>query len=296
MKSKFFIYVALGADIIIAVTKFIAAGVTGSSAMVSEGIHSIIDSINQVLLLVGVRSSQKKPDEKRPFGYGKELYFWSFIVSLLIFTVGGCFSFYEGIRRLQNKTLEGDQAWNYGVLAVAFVVTMISAIVSLRKFNKQRGDQDFWPAIRESKDPSVFTVLLGEFGDLAGLVIAFAGVFLGQLLHNPFYDAAASMIIGAILVGISIILVLESKSLLMGESVGRKTMRSIVSLTEKDPAVQKVKKHFSMYMAPEEVVLQLITVFKKNLTTEQIIEAIHRIEGSIRQQFPRVKQIFIEPA
>jgi cation diffusion facilitator family transporter len=295
LKSKLFIYVALAADVGIAITKFIAAAFTGSSAMISEGIHSIIDSINEILLLIGIKSSQKKPDEKRPFGYGKELYFWSFIVSLLIFTVGGCVSFYEGLYRFKNKSGGTDQTWNYVVLGIAFLFTAISAMIAMRKFNRQRGEQGFWEAIRESKDPSVFTVLLGELGDLAGLLIAFAGVLLGQLFHNSWYDGMASIFIGVILIVISGILVLESKSLLMGESISKKNIQKIISLTESDPSVQKVKRHFSMYMAPEEIILQLITVFKQNLTTQQITEAIQRITKAIQEKFPWIKQIFIEP-
>ncbi len=296
MKSRGFIYAALASDLAIAVTKFIAAAITGSSAMVSEGIHSIVDSVNQVLLLVGIKKSKKKADEERPFGYGKELYFWSFIVSLLIFSVGGCISFYEGILHFKKPAADTDQTWNYIVLAVAFLFTAVSAIITLRKFNKQRGDLGFFGAITESKDPSVFIVLLGDIGDLLGLVVAFLGVYLGHLLHNRYYDGIASMIIGVFLIAISLLLVRESRSLLMGETASKKTLRKIISLTEADPSIVKVKRHFSMYMAPEEVVLQLIAVFKKDLTTQQITEAIHRISKTIQEKFPRIRQIFIEPA
>ena len=168
MKSRLFIYVALAADLAIAITKFFGAALTGSSAMISEGIHSIIDSGNQVLLLIGIKSSKKKADEKRPFGYGKELYFWSFIVSLVIFSLGGCVSFYEGILRLKNPVVEENQTWNYIVLGVAFVFTSVTAGITLKKFNAQRSDLGFWQAIKESKDPSVFIVLLGDLGDLLG--------------------------------------------------------------------------------------------------------------------------------
>jgi cation diffusion facilitator family transporter len=295
LKSKLFIYVALAADIAIGATKFIAAAFTGSSAMISEGIHSVIDSVNQILLLIGIKNSHRRADEKRPFGYGKELYFWSFIVSLLIFTLGGCVSFYEGIQRFRKTSTEESQSWNYAVLAISFVFTAVSAGITLKKFNKQRGEQRFWEAISESKDPSLFTVLLGDLGDLVGLVIAFAGVFLGQILHNSLYDAIASMVIGVVLVAISVVLVIESKSLLMGETISRRTIRRIINLTESDPSVKKVKKHFSMYMAPEEVVLQLVASFKRNLTTHQITGSIQNITKTIQKVFPKIKQIFIEP-
>jgi cation diffusion facilitator family transporter len=295
VRSRSFIYVALAADLGIAITKFIAAAFTGSSAMVSEGIHSIIDTVNQLLLLWGIKRSKKKPDEKRPFGYGKELYFWSFIVSLLLFSVGGCISFYEGILRIKAPGRDQDQTWNYIVLAVSFVFTVITVLITFKKFNKQRGDLGFFEAIKQSKDPSVFIVLLGDIGDLIGLFIAFVGVLLGHLLHNPYYDGIASMVIGVFLIGISVLLVRESRSLLMGETIHKKTLQEIIALTEADPSIVKVKRHFSMYMSPEEVILQLIAVFKKDLTTQQITDAIKRIIKNIQDKHPRIKQIFIEP-
>lgn len=295
MESKAFIYVALLADLGIAVTKFIAAAFTGSSAMISEGVHSIIDSVNQVLLLFGIKRSSRKADQRRPFGYGREVYFWSFIVSLLMFSIGGCIAFYEGIMRIKRPARNENQTWNYVVLAIAFVFTAISLITTLKKFNKQRGELPFWQAIKDSKDSSLFTVLLADIGDVAGLVIAFLGVFLGHLLHNPYYDGIASMVIGVFLIIISLLLVRESRSLLMGETPSRQTLRKIVALAESDPSIVKVKKHFSIYLAPEEIVLQLLAVFKKDLTTPEITEAIRRISRNIRKNFPRFKQIFIEP-
>lgn len=293
--SKGFIYVALLADLIIAVTKFVAAAFTASSAMLSEGIHSVIDCANQILLLFGIHKSKKKADLKRPFGYGRELYFWSFIVSLLMFSIGGCISFYEGILRLRRPEVSEDQRWNYIVLGVAFVFTIISLVASWRKFNRERGQIPFWEAIEESKDPSLFTVLLGEIGDAAGLIIAFVGVLLGHIFLNPYYDGIASMVIGVVLIFISLVLVRESRSLLMGETPNLKTLRKIITIAEADPSIVKVKKHYSVYLAPEEVVLQLIATFRQDLTTEEITDAIKRVSTTIRKRFPRFKQIFIEP-
>ncbi len=295
MKSKLFLYVSLVVDTLTAVSKFIAAAVTGSSSMLAEGIHSVIDAISQLLLLWGIKTSKKLPDETRPFGYGKELYFWSFIVSLIIFIIGGCISFYEGLLRLNKPEFNANQNWNYIILAIAFVFTMISMITALKAFNKQRGDIPFFKAVTQSKDPSTFIVLLGDVGDLLGLIIAFLGVYLRHLFNNPYYDGIASMCIGIIMIVISLLLVRESKSLLMGETTSRKTLRKIVALTQADVAVVKVKKHFSMYMAPEEILMQLNTVFKDDLTTGQITDAIERITKTIQGEFPRIKQIFIEP-
>jgi len=295
MRSKTFIYISLAVDLIIAVSKFMAAGFTGSSSMVSEGIHSIIDAVSQLLLIWGMKTSARKPDLSRPFGYGKELYFWSFIVSLMIFVLGGCLSVYQGVLRLEHPVLDNNQAWDYAVLAIAFVFTAISLHAATKEFNRQRGKVFFWKAIIQTRDPSTIIVLLGDVGDMLGLLVAFFGVFLGRLYHSPYYDAAASVLIGVILITISAVLVRESKSLLLGESTSRKTLRKVIMLAQADEAVVKVKKHFSTYMSPEEVLLQLNTVFKDDLTTRQITDAIERITSAIQKDFPRFKQIFIEP-
>lgn len=295
MKSKTFLYISLAVDLLIAVSKFVAAAFTGSSSMISEGIHSVIDAISQLLLIWGIKNSRRKADISRPFGYGKELYFWSFIVSLMIFVLGGCLSVYQGILRVEHPVLEGNEAWDYSVLAIAFVFTAISLYSALKEFNRQRGRVSFWKAVRQTKDPSTIIVLLGDVGDILGLVTAFTGVFLGHLFHNPYYDGGASIVIGVILIGISGVLVRESKSLLLGEATSRKTLRKVIALAQADEAVIKVKKHLSTYMGPEEVLLQLNTVFKDNLTTRQITDAIERITKSIQHDFPRIKQIFIEP-
>ena len=295
MKPKSFIYISLAVDISIAISKFVAAAFTGSSSMLSEGVHSVIDTISQLLLIWGLKTSKKHSDLNRPFGYGRELYFWSFVVSLVIFVLGGCISFYEGLMRLQSPETSVSLSWTYAVLALAFVFTGISLYSALKAFNKQRGDKPFLRAVTESKDPATLIVLLGDVGDIIGLVIAFLGVFLGRLFHNPYYDGIGSMIIGVVMIAISGLLVRESKSLLMGEPPARKTLTRIVSIAETDEAVVRVKKHFSMYLAPEEIILQLNTVFKENLTTVQITDAIERIIKAIQIEFPRFKQIFIEP-
>jgi cation diffusion facilitator family transporter len=295
MKSRLFIYIALLSDGAIAAIKFLAAAITGSAAMLSEAIHSVIDCISQILLLWGIKRSMRKPDQRRPFGYGRELYFWSFLVSLIIFTIGGCISFYEGIGRLMHPVVSRDGHWNYIVLGVGFVFTIISIIPSFKAFNKQRGEVSFWRAIIDSKDPTTLIVLLSDIGDLLGLVVAFLGIFLSKQFHNPAYDGIASIIISLILITISLLLVKESRSLLMGETPSKRTIHKIIAIAEADDAIIKVKRHFSMYLAPEEIIFQLIAVFKDNLTTAEITDAIERISEKIRQKFPRVKQIFIEP-
>ncbi len=264
--------------------------------MISEAVHSVIDAVSQILLIWGIRMSKKRPDLERPFGYGKEFYFWSFVVSLIIFLLGGCISLFEGYVKIRHPEFKGKPGWSYIVLAIAFVFTIISLAAASKVFNRQRGDVSFFKAITQSKDPSTFIVLLGDIGDLAGIIVAFLGIYFGRLYHNPYYDGIASVIIGLILIVISMVLVRESKSLLMGETTSRKTLRRIVAIAQADEAVIKVKKHFSMYMAPEEVLLQLIAVFKDNLTTIEITDSIERITKTIQKEFPRIRQIFIEPA
>ncbi|MHB8206211.1 cation diffusion facilitator family transporter [Mucilaginibacter sp.] len=295
MKSRLFLYVSLGVDLSIAISKFVAAAFTGSSSMVSEGIHSVIDAISQLMLIWGVKTSRRVADADRPFGYGKELYFWSFIVSLVIFILGGCISFYEGWLRFSKPEFDGSPIWNYIVLAISFAFNLVSMVTALKAFNIQRGRNTFWKALVSTKDPSTMIVLLGDFGDLIGLFIAFLGVFLGRLLHNPYYDGIASMLIGVVLIVISAFLVRESKSLLMGEPPGRRILKKVIAMVQADEAVVKVKKHFSTYMSPEDVLLQLNTVFKQGLTTKQITDAIERITKNIQTEFPRMKQVFIEP-
>lgn len=295
MKIRPFLYISLVVDVVIATSKFIAAGLTGSSSMLSEGVHSVIDAVSQLLLIWGVKISNKRPDALRPFGYGRELYFWSFIVSLIFFLMGGCISFYEGILRFRRPEISGDGTWNYLILALSLIFTSVSMVSALRAFNRQRGDKTFWKAVTQSKDPSTFIVLLGDVGDVISLVVAFLGVYLQHHFHNVYYDAGASVVIGIILGLISLVLVRESKSLLMGEPIGRKTMLAIIRLIEQDHSIIRVKKHYSTYMAPEEVVLQINAIFKDGLTTEDIADAIRRVAHAVQLQYPRIKQIFIEP-
>src|ERR1700743_280513 len=205
MKSKAFLYVSLAVDILIAISKFIAAAITGSSSMIAEGIHSVIDASSQLLLLWGIRTSNRQADESRPFGDGNDVAFWSVIVYLVIFILGGCISFHEGLMRLKRPEFNQDQNWNYIILAIAFIFTIISLVSALKAFNSQRGNTPFFEAVTRSKDPSTFIVLLGDVGDLIGLVIAFLGVFLGHYFNNPYYDGVASMAIGVVMIAISML-------------------------------------------------------------------------------------------
>ncbi len=292
--SKLPIYSALVANIIIAITKFIAAAITGSSAMISEGIHSVVDTANELLLLLGISKSKKPADKKRPFGYGRELYFWSFIVSILIFGVGGGIAFYEGITHLQHPHIIEDPMWSYIVLAASLIFNLVSFLIALKAFNKNRKD-NVWKTIRKSKDPSNIVILFEDAGDVLGVAVALAGVYFGYRYQNPYYDGIASVIIGIILTAISFLLARESRSLLMGESVDESTVDAVIKISESDEAIEKVFYPLTVYLSPEEIVLVLETVFKNDLTTKQINEAIERIQAEIQSQYPDIKKIFIEP-
>ncbi|GAB3919146.1 cation diffusion facilitator family transporter [Larkinella terrae] len=293
--SKTPLYTALAANLGIAATKFVAASVTGSSAMISEGIHSLVDTLNELLLLLGVSRSQRPPDEKRPFGYGREQYFWSYVVALLIFAIGGGVSFYEGVTHIQHPELIKDPFWNYIVLGVAFVLDGYSLITAWRAFNVQRGNQSFWAAIKDSKDSATFTVLFEDASDVLGLIIAFLGVILGHELNNPYFDGLASILIGLLLVSVSVVLARESKSLLMGEGVDHETSQQLMALTESDPAVLKALKIATIYLGPEEITLVQGVVFQADLTTDAINQAIVRIHQSIQQKFPAIKHAYMQP-
>ncbi|MCJ8209947.1 cation diffusion facilitator family transporter [Mucilaginibacter sp. RS28] len=293
--SKTPIYTALGANLAIAITKLVAAAFTGSSAMVSEGIHSLVDTSNEVLLLLGISRSQKPADEKRPFGYGRELYFWAFVVSLLFFAMGGGFSIYEGIEHLRNPEEVKNPIWNYAVLGFAFVFDGISFITAMKEFKRQRGKTPFWQAVRQSKDPSTFVVLFEDAADVIGIAIAFFGILLGQILHNPYIDGIASIMIGILLTLVAILLVRESRSLLMGETPSAEELQQVIAITEAHNAVNKVTSQKSTYLAPEEVIMILKVNFKITTSINELDEAIVSIRNDIQTKYPHYKQLFIEP-
>ena len=209
--------------------------------------------------------------------------------------MGGCLSVYEGILHFSTPYTGESAFWSYVVLGVSLLFTPVSAAASYKVFNAQRAANGFWEAVRTSKDPTVFIVLLSDLGDLVCLLIAFAGVFLGHLFHSANYDGFASVLIGLVLIGISLLLARESRSLLMGEPIQQRTMREVAAMAEADEAILNIKEQLSQYLGPEEIVLQMQAVFKPDLTTEQITDAISRAIARIQQRFPRLKQIFIEP-
>src|SRR5215470_2983681 len=292
-ESKVAIFAAIAANAAIAITKFIAAFFSGSSAMLSEAIHSLVDTGNGALLLLGLRQSRKPPDEDHPFGHGKELYFWPLIVAILVFSLGGGMSVYEGITHLVHPH-HGDPTWSYIVLGLAFAFESVSAFFAFKAFRTELKGASVFETIRRSKDPTTFTVVFEDSAALAGLIVAFLGILLGDLLDNPYLDGIASIIIGAILATVAVFLAYETKGLLIGEAVDPKTLASVRSIASDDDAVQKVRKSLTMHFGPHEVLLALDVEFKPQLSSKEVAAAINRVEASIRSRHPEIRHIFIE--
>jgi len=292
--SRIAIIGALASNLGIAVVKFIAAAYTGSSAMVSEGIHSLVDSANTMLLLFGLHRSNKAPSPEHPFGYGKELYFWTLVVATSLFAIGGGMSIYEGIEHMHHPEPLTDPTWNYIVLGIALVFSTISFVIAYREFQKSNTGKSVWKAVKDSKDPGTFAILFEDSADILGLFVAFLGVYFGHALENPYIDGAASIVIGLILAVTSFVLASETKGLLIGEAADPEILKQITALALKDEAVDYVKSPLTMHIGANSILLALGISFKNDLTAEQIAIAIDRIEVDIRTQFPDVKRIYIE--
>ncbi|MDB9311765.1 cation diffusion facilitator family transporter [Spirulina sp. CS-785/01] len=296
--SKLSIYAAMAANMAIGVAKFIGAAISGSSAMLSEGIHSVVDSTNEILLLYGLKTSQASPDEEHPLGYGQELYFWSLIVAVLIFALGGGVSIYEGVRSLQHPEPSHDFIVSYVVLGVAAIFEGVALFVSIREFNKSREETElgFWQAILRSKDPSSFIVIFEDAAALIGLGVAFVGVLLTEFLENSLYDGIASMIIGVLLTVVAIVLVAETKGLLVGESASPETRESIKQIVQGDEAVTKMESPITFHLGPKDILLVLNIEFNDALSSDEIEAAVRRIEKNIRAEHDDIQRIFIEAA
>jgi cation diffusion facilitator family transporter len=292
--SRKVIYAALAGNSLIAVTKFIAATITGSSAMLSEAIHSVVDTGNQLLLLHGLRRSIRPADKAHPFGYGKEVYFWTFIVAILVFAVGAGLSVFEGIARIRNPHPLADPQLNYIVLTIAMVFEGGSWWVAFTEFRKAKGKQGAFAALRNSKDPIMFTVLFEDSAAMLGLIVAFLGIALGDLLGMPILDGLAALVIGIILAVTAAFLAYESKGLLIGEAAEPRVIKAIESSLDGDPRILRINEILSMHLAPEDVLLNLSLDFADGLTSSQLQDAISEFEARIKTAHPAVKRVFIE--
>ncbi|HEV2539752.1 MAG TPA: cation diffusion facilitator family transporter [Frateuria sp.] len=289
------VYAALAGNLAIAVAKFVAAGFSGSSAMLSEGVHSLVDTANELLLLYGMHRAAKPPDAIHPFGHGRELYFWSFIVALLVFALGAGVSLFEGVGHLRRPDPMSDPLINYLVLGVSMLFEGGSWYVALREFRAVKGAMGYFEAFRKSKDPSTFTVLLEDSAALIGLLIAFAGVACAQALGMPRLDGAASIGIAVVLAVAAGLLARESKGLLIGEPAHPKLRESLLGIAAADPGVGHVNGVLTVQMGPHTVVAALSAEFEDRLTTPQIEECINRIEQAIKSRHAEVTSLFIKP-
>lgn len=289
---------AVLANIAIGVVKFIAAAISGSSAMISEGIHSIVDSGNGLLILFGMKRAERKPDLEHPFGYSQELYFWTLVVAVMIFALGGGVSMYEGIHRIMEITPEtklGDPTLNYVIIAISAVIEGVSLSVALREFNAARGNVKPLRFIHEAKDPSLFTVVLEDTAAEIGLALAFLGTLLGQLTGNPYFDGIASVLIGVLLACVSIILLREVKGLLIGEGLNGEELRRLARIVEANPNVRKCGRILSLYLGPHDLLVTIDVTFEDAVDRESIDHTIDSIERAIVAAFPQTTRIFIEP-
>jgi len=292
--TKLVIIAALIGNALISITKFVAASITGSSAMLSEGIHSLVDTGNQVLLLYGMKCAARPPDEDFPFGHGKEIYFWSFIVAILIFALGGGISIYEGIGHIRHPEPITNPMVNYVVLGLAMIFEGAAWVFAFREFSRSRGRWGFLEAIQRAKDPTVFVVLFEDSAAMLGLVVAFAGVLTTQLTGVLIFDGIASVIIGLILLGTSIWLAYETKGLLIGESANQSVIRGIRDALRGRPNIQHVNEVLTMHMGPDFILVNISVDFKDSISAQLVEADIAEVDRSIKQKFPEIKRVFIE--
>jgi len=292
--SKKVIYAALIGNTGIAVTKFVAAAITGSSAMLAESIHSVVDTGNQVLLLWGLKQAKRPADDDFPLGYGKEVYFWSFVVAILVFAVGAGVSLYEGIKHLFHPGPLEHVVVNYVVLAIAAVFEGGAWLLAWRTFRVSKGDRGYLEAIRREKDPTTFVVLLEDSAALLGLLVAFCGIALGQITGSLYFDAAASVIIALILATVACLLAWESKGLLIGEAADPRVQRKILEIVADHPHIKRVNELVTMHMGPHSILVTASVDFADDLSSTAVEEATADFNRKIKESLPDVRRVFIE--
>ncbi|MEA2785020.1 MAG: hypothetical protein QOF71_1124, partial [Candidatus Eremiobacteraeota bacterium] len=285
---------AVAANLAIAVAKGIAAVATGSAAMTAEAIHSLVDTANETLLLVGIRRSQKRPDAQHPFGYAPELYFWTFVVAVVIFGLGGGLTIIEGVERLRAPHPPSNPLWNYVVLGVAFVFESISFGVALRQLRRDEPGVSPFSAVVSSKDPSVFAVVLEDAAALVGLVIAFAGTVVTQATGDGRADGVASIAIGLVLAAVAVVLVWQVRGLLVGESADPDVVNAIREIAAGEPSVDTVRRVLTKHHGPDDILVALDLVFRHDVPLADVAAAIDRIQIEVKRRNPAAREIFVE--
>jgi cation diffusion facilitator family transporter len=292
--SKKVIFAALAGNTLIAITKFVAAALTGSSAMLSEGIHSLVDTGNQGLLLLGLRRARKPPDERFPFGHGKEIYFWSFVVAILIFAVGAGVSIYEGVQHLLHPQKITSPYVNYIVLGLSMLFEGAAWLFALREFSRAKGKWGYVEAVQRGKDPSMFVVLFEDSAAMLGLLVAFIGILIGHLTGIPYFDGGASVVIGLILGGTAIWLAYETKGLLIGEAANKRVVQGIREIAGSFPEVMHVNEVLTLHMGPQFILVNISVEFVDEAHSDQIELVIAHLTKKLKQTFPEIKRVFVE--
>ena len=287
--------IALAANLGIAASKFLAAAITGSSAMLTEGVHSVVDSVNQLLLMWGRRQAKRPADKLHPFGYGRELYFWSFVVAVLVFSLGAGVSVYEGILHILYPEPAVSPFIAYAVLLVAFLLEGWSTVEAFRDFKKAKGGLSWFQAVRRSKDPPAFIVLLENGAAMAGIIAAAIGLALSQLTHDPFYDGAASVVIGVILGFTAALLAHESKGLLIGEAADPVLVENLRQLASDQAGVVGVGYVLTVHSSPDQITVMMNVDFRDDMPAGEVEHIVCRVEEEARERWPAVRRLFVRP-
>lgn len=300
--SKSAIFTAAGANLAIAAAKFVGWGLTGSAAMLAEGVHSVVDTLNQILLLVGMKRAERRPDAAHPFGYGREIYFYAFVVALLIFLVGGIYSIYEGVEKLAHPEEIGEVAIfglrlpgivvNVAILGFAFVAEGYSFVVAVSAMPQDGGSP--LSVIRRSKAPSLFVVLIEDFAALGGLALALVGVLLAHWLAMPALDGAASIAIGLLLVGMAVFLMVETHGLLIGEAADPEVVTAIENLIRDETAVRHVNEILTQHFGPDDILVNVSLDVRNDICAEAVEAMVARLDKGLRRRIAAVRRVFIE--
>lgn len=293
--TKRIVYLALAGDVLIFGTKLAAAMMTGSSSMLSEAVHTLVDTANEALLLYGYRRAERPPDIVHPLGYGRELYFWSFIVALMLFGFGAGVALLQGWHHIVNPQPIENPAVNYIVLAFSFVFEAVSWAAAFRQLRATRGDLSYWQAVHRSKDPPSFMVLFEDSASLIGILVAALGIFLATTFNMPVLDGVASVIIGIVLAVVAAVLARESKSLLIGERASPVLVAAAVNLAMEHPGVLRANGAITVHLAPDQIVVALSIEFKETLLALEIEDCVAGIEHRIREMHPEIVVLFIKP-
>ena len=292
--SKKVIFAALAGNTLIAITKFIASAMTGSSAMLSEGIHSLVDTGNQGLLLYGMKQANKPASEEFPFGHGKEIYFWSFVVAILVFSLGAGVSLYGGIKHILHPSEIDNPMVNYIVLGLAILFEGASFIFALKEFKEVKGQLTYLEALKQGKDPSIFVVLFEDGAALLGLLVALIGIFLVQFTGIVIFDGIASVVIGVILAITAILLARETKGLLIGESADPEIVKAIQEMVDQIDPIEQTNEVLTMHMGPDYILVNVSADFSPDASSDEVEGSIAELDKRIKKRFPKVKRIFVE--